>query len=101
MSQANPSHSCRMCGSTSYRPVIARDEAGVMRATALFRCSGCSVVFADPQAWREGGSNAAAPLHKPTVRIQPEINAPTQHFSPRSPDLSTYGAGPGPRNRPT
>jgi hypothetical protein len=46
-----------MCGANSYRPVIARDEAGATRPSGLYQCSGCSVVFADPRAWREGGED--------------------------------------------
>ena len=55
---------CRMCGATSYRPVIARDAQGALRATDLFQCSGCSVVFTDPKAWREGGDQEPPP---PTI----------------------------------
>lgn len=50
-------NSCRMCGATSYRRVIDRSDDGAMRATGRYRCSGCSVVFADPKAWREGEAN--------------------------------------------
>jgi hypothetical protein len=46
-----------MCGATSYRAVIARDDSGAMRASGLFQCSSCSVVFADPKAWRNGGKD--------------------------------------------
>jgi hypothetical protein len=49
-----PINCCRMCGATSYRKVVARDESGAMKSTGLYQCSGCSVVFADPRAWREG-----------------------------------------------
>lgn len=51
---AFPINCCRMCGATSYRKVVARDESGAMKSTGLYQCSGCSVVFADPRAWREG-----------------------------------------------
>jgi hypothetical protein len=51
---AIPINCCRMCGATSYRKVVARDESGAMKSTGLYQCSGCSVVFADPRAWREG-----------------------------------------------
>lgn len=51
-------NACRMCGATSYGRVIERDAKGAMRATGLYRCSGCSVVFADPLQWR---STACAP----------------------------------------
>lgn len=42
-----------MCGSTCYRRVVARDERGALRATDMFQCSGCSLVFADLKAWRD------------------------------------------------
>ena len=57
-----PVHGCRMCGATSYRPVIARDDSGAMRPSGLFQCSGCSVVFTDPKAWRDGGRNELPPV---------------------------------------
>jgi len=49
-----PQNCCRLCGATSFRKVIARDDTGAMQATGLYQCSGCSVVFADPKAWRTG-----------------------------------------------
>jgi hypothetical protein len=54
MDQYSTSNACRMCGATNYRRVIARDESGAMRSTGLYHCSGCSVVFTDPRAWRGG-----------------------------------------------
>ncbi len=53
----SPINACRMCGATSYRRVLARDERGALRPNGLYQCSGCSVVFADPQAWRDGGAD--------------------------------------------
>ena len=55
MSLEQPMNACRTCGATNYRQVIARDASGDLRPTGLYRCSGCSVVFADPKAWRDGG----------------------------------------------
>src|SRR5512135_1878913 len=66
-----PLSCCRMCGATSYRPVIARDAAGAMTRTGLHQCSGCSVVFADPKAWREGGNED----------VPPSVDPPTLHAS--------------------
>ena len=43
-------YSCRLCKATTYRKVRARADDGAQ----LFRCSGCGVVFSDPEAWREG-----------------------------------------------
>jgi ribosomal protein L37AE/L43A len=46
-------YSCRHCNSTSYKRVIQRDAQGEMRPSELYSCSGCSVVFANPEAWRQ------------------------------------------------
>lgn len=81
-------HSCRTCGATSYRRVIARDDQGALRATELYQCSGCSVVFADPKAWREGGSDEVP------VSVEPRPPASTTVVSAevsRVPNLATYG----------
>ncbi len=85
-----PTSRCRMCGATSYRPVIARDAAGAMTRTGLYRCSGCSVVFADPKAWREGENED----------VPPPADLPKLHTStaaatiPEGPDFKTYGLVP-------
>ena len=69
-----PVNACRMCGATSYRRVLARDENGQLRPNGLYQCSGCSVVFADPRSWRDGGPDVvtqgeAKPL-TPVLRPQ-------------------------------
>ena len=77
---------CRLCGATSYRRVIERDEMGQMRATSLYQCSGCSVVFADPKAWREGGLDViepAAPV-RPLTPVSSAASGPSGR--PPSPD---------------
>ena len=86
-----------MCGATSYRHVIARDGSGAMTPAGLYQCSGCSVVFADPAAWREGpqaptaisavvqGPNGPSPC---AGRLQ---NPPDV---PRAPDFRNYGLVP-------
>ncbi len=82
-----PTSCCRMCGATSYRPVIARDAAGAMTRTGLYRCSGCSVVFADPRAWREGGND-----DMPPPAIAPKLPMSTVRSTiPEAPDFKTYG----------
>ena len=84
---------CRMCGATSYRRVVARDEQGALRSTPLYQCSGCSVVFADPKAWRDGGPDQPAKVQPPqTVR---EVVDHDEVIAPRNPDFSTYGLTPG------
>ncbi len=47
-------YACCRCGARSYHRVIGRDRDGAMRPTGLYHCSGCSAVFADPRAWRDG-----------------------------------------------
>jgi hypothetical protein len=81
-------HCCRLCGATSYRPVMAR-EGGAMRASGLYRCSGCSVVFEDPKSWREAGPDwlPGAPPAVPPPAVKPIV-------SPKAPDLSSYGRTP-------
>ncbi len=79
-----------MCGATSYRPVIARDSAGAMTRTGLYRCGGCSVVFADPKAWREGGNDdVPAPATPPRTHVSPVAST-----IPEGPDFKTYGLVP-------
>jgi hypothetical protein len=59
MSRTLAINACRTCGATNYRRVVARDTFGHLRPTGLYQCSGCSVVFADPKAWRDGGSRSS------------------------------------------
>jgi hypothetical protein len=93
MSSGGLLHCCRLCGATSYRRVIARDDAGAMRASALYQCSGCSVVFTDPKAWRCGDDDVsiAAPAAPPPPRRPDPPSA--------APDFKTYGTVP-PRDDP-
>lgn len=100
MSHTPPLHCCRLCGSSNYRRILARDAHGARRSTELYRCSGCSVVFADPKAWREGDATAAmAPNippgpHKPVGGVIASSGA-----SGPGPNLAAYGSGP-PRVNP-
>jgi hypothetical protein len=71
-------NACRVCGATSYRRVIARDETGALKPNGLYQCSGRTVVFTDPSAWRDGG---------------PDIAASQQHIEPLTPDRSTRSPG--------
>lgn len=45
-------YSCRLCGATSYRKVVARNGTGAIRVTSQYRCSGCTLTFQDPKEWR-------------------------------------------------
>jgi hypothetical protein len=47
-----PPNSCRRCGSTSYRPVIARDEHGALKPNGVFTCTGCELQFLNINDWR-------------------------------------------------
>jgi hypothetical protein len=87
-----PANSCRRCGATSYGQVITRDAEGVMRHSGLFRCSGCSAVFADPKAWREGGTDEVAPLSSPVPPLRPRSVTTVEAMAaaPRAPDFTTY-----------
>lgn len=61
-----PPNSCHNCGSTSYRPIIARDEHGVMQPTGRYVCTGCKLEFTDINDWRNGPveSQVSAPTPK-------------------------------------
>lgn len=47
-----PLNKCRMCGSTAYRRVIARDDRGAMRASGMYQCTGCRLLFTQLSDWR-------------------------------------------------
>lgn len=74
-------NACRLCGATSYRRVLARDETGEMKPNGLYQCSGCSVVFTDPQAWRDGGPDtvSAATGIKPLTPVNGPSGATAGH----------------------
>jgi len=93
MSYSPTVHSCRMCGSSNYRRVVTRDGAGSMRATDLYQCSGCSVVFTDPKAWRDG--EADPPIQRPPSATQRPVTGTTttEDTLVRTPNLATYGSG--------
>jgi len=51
---------CVQCGSTSYKPIIKRDDQGVMRPSGEFRCTGCSLIFKNIDEWRADKQTLAA-----------------------------------------
>ena len=88
---------CRMCGATSYRHVIARDGSGAMTPAGLYQCSGCSVVFTDPVAWREGpeaSTVARAVVAGPTGPSSCADRLQNPPDVPRAPDFRNYGLVP-------
>ena len=46
-------NACGRCGATSYKSVMARDEAGVMRACGQYQCVQCKRVFRSLLEWKE------------------------------------------------
>jgi hypothetical protein len=64
-----------------------------MRATDLYQCSGCSVVFADPKAWREGEVEVAQ-LAPPVVTLTPVTTGANPPMA-TGPNFATYGTVPG------
>jgi hypothetical protein len=83
-------YACRMCGATSYRHVIDRDDTGALKPTGMFHCSGCSVVFTDPRAWRDG--EAEPPAIASGVGPLTATDAPAEALAPSAaPDFRTYG----------
>ena len=45
---------CKQCGSTSYKPIIKRDDQGVMQPSGKYQCTDCKLVFATLDEWRYG-----------------------------------------------
>lgn len=80
-------HCCRLCGATRYRPVMVHEDGG-LRATGLFRCAGCSVVFEDPSSWREAGPDCSPSDARPAPPPRPQV------ITPLPMDLKRYGGGP-------
>ena len=74
--------------------VVARDDLGALRTTDLYQCSGCSVVFTDPKAWRDG-DGAEPPMPSPPSEAQIPVNGTVDATDTlvRGPNLATYGLG--------
>ena len=70
---AAPVNCCRLCGSTNYRRIFARDDGGVLRHTGRYECSGCQLSFAHPAEWQ---------LNAQTPRIAGITTAPTRLSAP-------------------
>jgi len=64
-----------------------------MQYSDLYRCSGCSVTFSDPLAWREGSpEQATSDVAVPEVQTTPSAST---SFVPRTHSMSTWGQMPG------
>jgi hypothetical protein len=55
-----PTNICHVCGATSYRYVIERNDGGQMKPTQQLQCNGCKKLFSDVQDWRNGPSAPSA-----------------------------------------
>jgi hypothetical protein len=95
MSRTLAINACRTCGATNYRRVVARDTFGHLRPTGLYQCSGCSVVFADPKAWREGGSEEVDPGPAQVTQLRP-VNVTSANAEARAPQAGVPGQAPHP-----
>ena len=72
MRPSSLSYRCRMCGAASYRRLVHRGPDGAMVYSGLYRCSGCSVTFSDPLAWRDAASGeSTAHVERAPVQIAP------------------------------
>lgn len=60
-----------------------------MRAAGLYQCSGCSVVFADPRAWRAGEPDDLG--SEPPIHPLTPSGLPGPRPMEGGPNLSTYG----------
>ena len=84
-------HCCPLCGATSYRPVLVRD-AGSMKASGQYRCSGCNFVFDSLASWRKAGQGRVVPA------ILPRRPAPLAGALPvslrRLPSFGGFGPSP-------
>jgi hypothetical protein len=56
-------YKCRVCGATSYQPVIDRAKCGALQPTGEYKCTGCRNVFSSLRAWWE-------PQHAPELQSQ-------------------------------
>lgn len=63
-----------------------------MTYSGLYRCSGCSVTFADPSAWRESGASSVPEEESGMSVASPPPTPSSQNL------LSTWGATPGVRD---
>ncbi|MBU4182550.1 MAG: DUF1289 domain-containing protein [Gammaproteobacteria bacterium] len=51
---SRPQNRCGVCGSTSYRYLVARNEEGTLTRTQTLVCDGCGRTFQEVATWREG-----------------------------------------------
>ena len=88
MRPSSLSYRCRVCGAASYCRLVHRGPEGAMVYSGLYRCSGCSVTFSDPLAWRDAASGESTVQ----VGLAPVQIAPPPLESPRR-DTNPSGWG--------
>ena len=52
MADQKPMNSCQRCGATAYKPILLRNDAGVMRPSGRYACVQCGLVFTNIHEWR-------------------------------------------------
>ncbi len=65
-----------------------------MQYSGLYRCSGCSVTFSDPVAWREGATERQEPSTDVTTSAQLEAGQPSSDqtmLRPSGHSFATWG----------
>lgn len=60
--QGRVQNACGRCGAAAYRPLMARDEGGVMRASGRYQCVRCRLEFLQVDQWR-AGTDLREPTH--------------------------------------
>lgn len=60
--QGRVQNACGRCGAAAYRPLMARDEGGVMRASGRYQCVRCRLEFLHVDQWR-AGTDLREPAH--------------------------------------
>ena len=57
---------CRICGFERYHVVTVKRRSGALYTTSFYACSGCSVMFLNPEQFNAFG-DAAPNVEMPTV----------------------------------
>ena len=68
MSDERPINSCHRCGATAYKPVVARNDKGVLQPTGQYQCVKCNLTFTEIREWRDGNKGWVEGLGMPKPR---------------------------------
>jgi len=69
----NP-YRCRQCGAASYARLVHRGPDGAMGYANRYRCSGCSLTFANPVEWRLQEGPHANSTQSPVIREATQLS---------------------------